>query len=694
MGRIVILDENTANQIAAGEVVEGPASIVKEMVENAVDAGATTVQVEIRNGGIRLIRVTDNGSGIARDDAEMAFERHATSKLRKIEDLDEIKSMGFRGEALASIASVSRMEMLTRTEEDPMGTRVLLEGGTLLTVEPAGSPVGTTFLVRDLFYNTPARYKFLKKDATEAARVADVMERLALAHPGVSLQLTANGQSVLRTPGNGELSSVVYALYGRSTAEAMLPLSLDHDGIRISGFVGRPAIARGNRTRQTFLLNGRVIRSAKLTAALDEGFRTLLMTRQYAVAVVVLEVLPSRVDVNVHPAKLEVRFSDEGAVFSAVHGAVKNALLADAVAGGLAPTEGFGPKTGREAQESVGAQPLQGAAGTAETALHPFQTTTHAAAPAALPVRLSDASSRTGTTPAQFRSPLTPPLSEPSDQQRLMPKVPSLSDMDENSPLSEASNASKRSTPQMPSDAPSATATPAPSATQVSATSMEHTAEHTAEPAVEAVSAAVSGDNPEPRHPVFLHMRLVGQVFDSYIVLEHEDEMLLLDQHAAHERIRFEDLRWGMRRGEVPSQPFLQPVTLHLSPMEYEQAIPVLPSLAQIGFEIEAFGGNTLLVRAIPATFDGGLSESELAAIVVDGISDTGSRQGVVSEETLHLISCKGAIKANRVLSAQEARALLERLSGLENPYTCVHGRPILLRFPRRELEKRFKRIV
>lgn len=223
---------------------------------------------------------------------------------------------------------------------------------------------------------------------------------------------------------------------------------------------------------------------------------------------------------------------------------------------------------------------------------------------------------------------------------------------------------------------------------------MEHTAEHTAEPAVEAVSAAVSGDNPEPRHPVFLHMRLVGQVFDSYIVLEHEDEMLLLDQHAAHERIRFEDLRWGMRRGEVPSQPFLQPVTLHLSPMEYEQAIPVLPSLAQIGFEIEAFGGNTLLVRAIPATFDGGLSESELAAIVVDGISDTGSRQGVVSEETLHLISCKGAIKANRVLSAQEARALLERLSGLENPYTCVHGRPILLRFPRRELEKRFKRIV
>ncbi len=703
MGRIVILDEQTANQIAAGEVVEGPASIVKEMVENAVDAGATAVQVEIRNGGIRLIRVTDNGSGIARDDVEMAFERHATSKLRKIEDLDEIVSMGFRGEALASIASVSRLEMLTRTAEDPMGTRAVLEGGNLLSVEPAGSPVGTTFLVRDLFYNTPARYKFLKKDATEAARVADVMERLALAHPGVSLQLTSNGEMTVRTPGDGDLISVIYALYGRQTAEAMVPLKHNRDGIEVTGYVGRPAIARGNRARQTFLLNGRVIRSAKLNAALDEGYRTMLMTRQYAVAVVVLQVDPARVDVNVHPAKLEVRFSDEAMVFGAVHGAVKNALL-QLSTGGLAPADGFAP-TGKAA-------PADGFAPTGKTApadmpgqpVLPHQTTAptqlRATIPPSGPARpgASDTAGATGTSgtagvaetplvtgrPGTAEAPRDPfhathAASAEVSREAFRASHPTSADGSREhgagiAPLPEMPRAEQqRLVPEAPSLPP-----------------------QSADPSVmqPPVDPAEELGGQTPRHPVFLEMRLVGQVFESFLVLEHGEEMLLLDQHAAHERIRFEDLRWGLRHGDTPSQPFLQPVVLQLSAMEYEQALPVLPSLARIGFAIEAFGGNTLLVRAIPATFDGGLSESELSAIVIDGISDTGSRQGAVSEETLHLISCKGAIKANRALSTQEARALLERLSGLENPYHCVHGRPILLRFPRHELEKRFKRIV
>ena len=687
MGRIVILDEQTANQIAAGEVVEGPASIVKEMVENAVDAGATAVQVEIRNGGIRLIRVTDNGSGIARDDVEMAFERHATSKLRKIEDLDAISSMGFRGEALASIASVSRMEMLTRTAEEPMGTRAVLEGGNLLSVEAAGSPVGTTFLVRDLFYNTPARYKFLKKDATEAARVADVMERLALAHPDVSLQLTSNGEVTVRTPGDGDLMSVIYALYGRQTAEAMVPLHHERDGIEVSGFVGRPSVARGNRARQTLLLNGRVIRSAKLTAALDEGFRTMLMTRQYAVAVVVLRVDPARVDVNVHPAKLEVRFSDEATVFGTVHGAVKNALLQLSAGGGLAPADGLVPdreQTGwpqpQEKPAIAGqsyplhsepnpAQPHtalpHGASGAAETPSTPFHVTTDktcaesstgsACSTDVMPTRQAAFGAGASRQEAPCAETSRQAATAGGEQQRLMPEAPSLP---------------PEGTVPVPQSWP------------------------------ERVDTS-SGQLPEgtsggqaPKHPVFLEMRLVGQIFESFLVLEHGEEMLLLDQHAAHERIRFEDLRWGLRHGDTPSQPFLQPVVLHLSSLEYEQALPVLPSLARIGFVIEEFGGNTLLVRAIPATFDGGLSESELSAIVMDGISDTGNRQGAVSEQTLHLISCKGAIKANRTLSTQEARALLERLAGLENPYHCVHGRPILLRFPRRELEKRFKRIV
>ena len=656
MGRIVVLDENTANQIAAGEVVEGPASIVKEMVENAVDAGATQVQAEIRNGGIRYIRVTDNGCGMERDDVEMAFERHATSKLRKIDDLDEIRSMGFRGEALASIASVSRMEMLTRTPEDAEGTKVRMEGGTLLSVEPVGGAAGTTFVVRDLFYNTPARYKFLKKDATEAARVEDVMERLALAHPGVAMQLVSNGQTVLRTPGNGDLASTIYALYGRQTAEALLPLALEQEGIRVSGFVGRPVIARGNRTRQTFLMNGRVIRSATLTAALDEGYRTLLMTRQYAFAVLVLEIPPLRVDVNVHPAKLEVRFAEERAVFSAVHGAVRNALLADAAAGGLAPTESFGA--------SVSVRETHVAPATVQQQLVPEAVS--------LP---ADAGARLGGEPSrQSPSPLQQASYKP-EERILAPQA--------------------MQTPQKPQTPEEASSLAPASHARADLTVLSM------EPAWPAASAEPARDPmphstaaPDARHPAFLRMRQVGQVFDSFIVLELEDEMLLLDQHAAHERIRFEDLRWGLRDGNAPSQPFLQPVALHFSAMEMEQAVPLLASLERIGFDMESFGGNTLLVRAIPATFDGGLSEAELSAIVLEGISDSGNRQGAVSEETLHRISCKGAIKANRTLSALEIHALLERLSTLENPYTCVHGRPILLRFPRRELEKRFKRIV
>ena len=692
MGRIVVLDENTANQIAAGEVVEGPASIVKEMVENAVDAGASQVQVDIRNGGIRYIRVTDNGCGMERDDVEMAFERHATSKLRKIDDLDEIRSMGFRGEALASIASVSRMDMITRTPVDAEGTKVKMEGGTLLSVEPAGGPAGTTFVVRDLFYNTPARYKFLKKDATEAARVEDVMERLALAHPDVAMQLVSGGETVLRTPGNGDLASAIYALYGRQTAEALLPLTLEQEGIRVSGFVGRPAIARGNRARQTFLMNGRVIRSATLTAALDEGFRTLLMTRQYAFAVLVLEIPPLRVDVNVHPAKLEVRFAEERAVFSAVHGAVRNALLTDAVGGGLAPTESFGA--------SVSVRETHVAPTTVQQRLMPEVVSL----PADAGARLGEGPSRQSASPLQ-QAPYKPLERMLAPQAMQTPQMP-------------ADTALMAQTPQMPVDADSAAQMPQPPESAALAAQMPQPPQEASslapvihapadlavlsmEPAWTAVSAEPAGDQSlhsttptDVRHPAFLRMRQVGQVFNSFIVLELEDEMLLLDQHAAHERIRFEDLRWGLRDGNAPSQPFLQPVALHLSAMEMEQAMPVLASLERIGFEMESFGGNTLLVRAIPATFDGRLSEAELSAIVLEGISDSGNRQGAVSEETLHRISCKGAIKANRTLSALEIHALLERLSNLENPYTCVHGRPILLRFPRRELEKRFKRIV
>ncbi len=717
MGKIVILDDQTANQIAAGEVVEGPASVVKELVENAVDAGAAQVQVEIRSGGVKLIRVTDNGSGMERDDVELAFERHATSKIRKIADLDAIRSMGFRGEALASIASVSRLEMLTRTADSAIGVKVAVEGGRILSVEDAGCPVGTTFLVRDLFFNTPARYKFLKKDATEGARVADVLERLALAHPDVSIQFRANNETVLHTPGNGDLASTVYSLYGKETANSMLRLSHAREGISVSGFVGLPAIARGNRARQTVLMNGRFIQNRTVTAALDEAFKTLLMTRQFAFAVLVLDIPPMRVDVNVHPAKLEVRFSEEGAVFSAVHGAVRNALMACSLIGELVLPEFNGN----------GDQPSSYVAGSAAMAVstdtQPMTAPGQAGSADAQPVIAPGWASPADTQPMTAHGRVNPADEGGMKQQQHFGSNSSLpSNVGEHTGSWGAEPAAGRhSAPESKDFAGSPLRTAesplrtAESPLQVSEPPLQ-TAEpplqvsepllQTAEPPLRAAELQpeiligrpqdfpIEGVHARVRHPAFLEMRIVGQIFDSYLILQHQDEMLLLDQHAAHERIRFEDLKWSLASGTVNSQQLMQPIRLEMSALEYDQAVLSIEDLQRIGFELETFGKGTLLVRAIPSTFDGGLSETDLISILADWPMEANRRQGGISEELLHRISCKGAIKSGRVMGGVEIRALLDRLSNLENPYTCVHGRPILLRFSRKELEKRFKRIV
>jgi len=684
MGRIVLLDEQTANQIAAGEVVEGPASVVKEMVENAVDAGATQVQIEIRNGGVKLVRVTDNGSGMDRDDVEMAFERHATSKIRKIGDLDSIRSMGFRGEALASIASVSRLEMLTRTAEDTIGVKVSIDGGHILSVEDAGCPVGTTFLVRDLFHNTPARYKFLKKDTTEAARVEDVLERLALAHPDVSLQFRSNGETILHTPGNGDLASTIYSLYGKETAGALLPLDSTREGIRVTGYVGRPAIARGNRARQTVLMNQRFIQNRSITAALDEAYKTLLMTRQFAFAVIVLDVPPMRVDVNVHPAKLEVRFSEESAVFSAVHGAVRNALMAGSLAGDLAPVESMSGKTP--------AVPYRKEVNFREAPAIAEEVQQRFVSPGAVLPGLA------GERVGSFKTTEPPPVQDEEPTHRtasIISRNEFVSDPVRNPEQiavveTSAGSESVRNPEQTPALEPAAGSESVRNPEQISA--LESVTEFEPIPVPEPVRTTAGAAG--PRHPVFLEMRIIGQVFETFIVLQHADEMLLLDQHAAHERIRYEDMKQSLESGSAASQQLLQPIRIELSALEYGQAFQSMDDLHRIGFELDAFGRGTILVRAIPSTFDGGLSEAELASILTDWPAEVNRRQGGISEELLHRISCKGAIKANRQMGFTEIRALLERLSGLENPYSCVHGRPILLRFPRRELEKRFKRIV
>jgi len=672
MGKIILLDEQTCNQIAAGEVVESPASIVKEMVENAVDAGATQIQVEIKNGGVKLIRISDNGSGMERDDVELAFERHATSKMKRIDDLETIASMGFRGEALASIASVSRVEMQTKTIGESYGTKAVLEGGQLLLVEPTGCPVGTTFIVRDLFYNTPARYKFLKKDTTEAAHVTDIIERLALAHPDVSIQLISNGTDILRTPGNGDLASAIYSIYGKEVANAILPVSYSFEGMMVSGYVGKPSISRGNRTRQTFLMNGRYIQNRSITAALDEAYKTLLMTRQFAFAVIVLTIPAFCVDVNVHPAKLEVRFSDDKSVFSAVHGSVKNALIEGSYNGMMVPTEHLGEKSGN---------------------LNQYDT------------------SKIQETRIQSE-----PLiqKERSVQGQFIPSMESLPDnvmhqelvSNANAGVQPTSNPSLRMNEQKTCADISIFNTSSEGITSNAPFAImklmeetdpnEYTNDHNHDNQANVKIQERIDDfkSIKTRHPVFNQMKIIGQVLDTYIVLQYNEEMILIDQHAAHERIRFEELKNNMEKGEATSQQLLQPILVHLNAIEYETAKLSMSDLNLIGFEMEEFGNGTIIIRGIPTAFDGGLIEAEISSILTEQSAESIRKQSGISDERLHSISCKGAIKANQAMGFQEIRALLDRLSRLENPYSCVHGRPTLVRFPKMEIEKRFKRIV
>lgn len=680
MGKIILLDENTANQIAAGEVIERPASVVKEMVENAVDAGATQVSVEIRNGGIALIRVEDNGSGIEADDIEMAFERHGTSKIRSIGDLDSLSTMGFRGEALASIASVSRLEVTTRTLSMQGGVQARLEGGRILEVTQRGSTVGTRFLVRDLFFNTPARYKFLKKDATEAGFVADVLTRLALCHPDVAIQLTSNGQEVFRTPGNGDLLSTVYSLYGKETAQELLPLDHEEKGVRVTGFVGKPSIARGTRARQSILMNRRSIRNATVTAALDDAFRTLLMTRQYAFAVLHLSVSPAAVDVNVHPAKLEVRFSDEGLIFGAVNHAVRNALMKASLLRDQVLLPDVEPKPRQEA-------PARAATAADDRFGAHAGTGGHRGAVMA------------GTGYVRENPPagnidwkrLYQPLSFAGKPQA--GQEPAVSDA-----------AAASIEPMYPSAGSVGSVESAGSVESVgSAGRSERTVEVNYKPGEGILPAHASISEPDCAVPAggealqtrrWAGARIVGQVLDTYIVLETDREMLMIDQHAAHERIRYETLREAYARDDVPAQMLMAPLAVSVSDLEYAFIADRGEAFSKVGFEVEPFGRGTVLVRAVPGIYADGLSPAEFLQIADAWMNDPGSRGSRISEAVLHQMSCKGAIKANRHMNIREMQALVDQLARMENPYTCVHGRPVILRFSAHELEKRFRRIV
>lgn len=656
------LAPHVADLIAAGEVVERPASVVKELMENAVDAGATQVTVEIRNGGIDLIRVTDNGCGMSREDAQTCFVRHATSKIATEDDLHAILTLGFRGEALAAIAAVSRVELVTRMADGDAGTRVTLSGGEIQSVEDAGCPVGTTITVEKLFYNTPARMKFLKKNVTEAGYCAAAANKLALAHPEIAVRFIKDGRDAMRTPGDARLRSAVYGVCGRDFANSLTPveqeetLSLGGPRMAVWGFVTKPELSLSTRNSQYFILNGRFIRSRTMGAALEEAYRGSIMTGKYPGCVLQAAIDPAYVDVNVHPAKTEVKFADERAAFEAVYVAVKRALACAARPAFAAPRAADeGPRTSAETAGELGVSALP---------------------PAAPPSQDGSRDAPAVNDTPRFDVPETPEQSHfathvlraaaPAYLARAAAPDVSAEDF-ENGLQTQASqeNPSGRTEERTEKSAGTAGTTPAPDACRK--------------------TVQLS----QPDEPACEEFRIVGELFNSYIVVELSDEVMYIDKHAAHERILYNTLQ--KQESGVTSQVLLEPVVLPLPADDRELIGAHMEAFAAAGMEVEEFGGDTLIVREIPQY----IGADQVADLIADicGRMRTGEPDGI-RDDILHSIACKAAIKAGWHTTPEERTALVRDVLRLPDVRYCPHGRPVALVTSRREFEKGFRRVL
>ena len=640
MPEIRQLPSHVADLIAAGEVVERPASVVKELVENAVDAGATAIVVELRRGGMGLIRVSDNGCGIAPDQLPTAFLRHATSKLRGPEDLGKIGTLGFRGEALAAISAVSRVEIRTRRREDPAGSALRLEGGVPGDVEETGAPEGTTILVRDLFYNTPARLKFMKKDSAETAAAAGLMQHLALSHPDISFKFLKDGQEALHTPGDGRLDSAVYAALGRDFARTLLPVKGGGDGVTVSGFITQPLQGRGSRSMQTFFVNGRFIKSQLLTAALEEGYRNQIMKGRFPGCVLAVTLPVTAVDVNVHPAKTQVKFAQEKAVFDAVYHTVLDCLE---------ETSGTVPPPAKPAGEASNPRGDFFRSMDAKT----FREQSSAPPPKRAEAR--------PVWNVEQRGPRLSDIAPPMGKEPLRAPFP---------PLRQDAPPSVIKSPAQARPEPPAPSEPRP-----------------AVPAIPQKTAELPGQE-ALTPPVPAPWRVAGEVLRTYIVCESEEGCVyLIDKHAAHERINFDRLKAGL---EPPMrQTLLTPAAVDLGREEAALLLENLPLLEEFGFSCEDFGGGAVLVREVPADLDAAdvtATLEEIAGKLRQGRTPAERREGL-----LHTMACKAAIKGGWKSGPEELRALAAKVQSGEVKY-CPHGRPVAVKITKYELEKMFKR--
>lgn len=666
---IQVLDQDTINKIAAGEVVERPSSVVKELVENAIDAGATAITVEIRDGGISLIRITDNGSGIEGSEIKTAFLRHSTSKIKSVEDLLNVSSLGFRGEALSSIASVAQIELITKTADSFTGFRYVIEGGREVSLEEVGVPDGTTFIVRNLFYNTPARRKFLKSPQTEAGYIASLVEHLALSHPDISFRFINNNQNKLHTSGNLNLKDIIYNVYGRDITNNLVEINAKTQDIEITGFIGRPMISRGNRTYENYYINGRYIKSSIITKAIEEAYKGYIMPHNYPFTALHFTINPQILDVNVHPTKMELRFAKNDMVYNFVFDTIKDALkkidLAVAVELEEAKAVSFNPR--REnyvpVRENVAVKSntksddgvKQDVEVQSEEKINvPYKAPTVKPLASAVEIGKTESfNKKTDETPT-IKAHTTNYAAITTDKTRL----PEPFEV-------------KRSQEMIKEDVVAYTAKKEEAAKQMSMFE---------DPLIQA-------DNTEENY------RVIGQLFETYWLMEYNDKFYMMDQHAAHEKILYEKFMKRFRESGMDTQMIMPPVVLELNMQQENVYKENKDVFANAGYEIEHFGGNAYKVTGIPASLPS-IDCKQLLIDMIDGMMDDHKGDYDILTEKVASMSCKAAVKGNNKLSFDEARELMQELMKADNPYNCPHGRPTLIMMSKYEIEKKFKRII
>ena len=699
--KIAVLDQNTIDKIAAGEVVERPSSVVKELVENAIDAGATAITVEITDGGKKLIRITDNGSGMDAEQVPLAFLRHATSKIEKVEDLTHIASLGFRGEALSSIAAVSQVELITKTPSGISGTRYVIEGGKEQSLEEMGAPEGTTFLIRNLFYNTPARSKFLKSDMTEAGYINTLMEQLALSHPEISFKYIQNRQVKLSSSGNYSVKDVIYSVYGREIAKALLDVSYENDFMKIEGFVGKPEISRGNRTFENYYINGRYVKNKIITKAIEDGYKGLVMQHKFPFVSLRIEMDGNDLDVNVHPAKREVRFARETEVYTAIYETVRKVLthreLIPQVSVGkdepTSRTEQIKPGNIPEPFEVKRRQEMYGHPNrTANIASHAAPTASEIRSTAPVPSipynkptngTASYGSAETAHNSSADKYKRVDSLrenpvygSQPFTKEEEKMFSGTLKDGRNENSVAETADYEAISEKPAESAPPEVDNEPIKSQEQEPPKQLELFEERLLAP------------ESRSRH------RLIGQLFDTYWLVQFEDNFYIIDQHAAHEKVYYERFVKQFQSQNIQSQYVSPPLIVSLS-LEEENLLKANKKyFRDFGFEIEPFGGREYSISAVPSSLLG-MTEEELFLEMLDHLTADGSKDAFeIFASRLATMACKAAVKGNHSMSPQEADKLIDELLTLENPYNCPHGRPTIIAMSKTEIEKKFKRIV